>query len=73
MRKWIELRRKAITIGNSRGFVIPKSKLPLKSNTTYIIKLINEEEYHEIDKQELIGTKTIKRFKLQSSIKNKRR
>lgn len=47
MQEWIELRKKPIQIGKcSRGFIVPKNKLRLKSSKTYIIKIIEEEEYH---------------------------
>ena len=47
MKDWVELEKKPIQIGNSRGFVVPKTKLRLKSSKIYIIKIIEEEKYHE--------------------------
>ena len=45
MQGWTELERKAIQIGKcSRGFLIPKEELSLKSGEDYIIRIIPKSE-----------------------------
>jgi len=45
MEEWTEIIRKPITIGHSRGFVIPKDDLNLKAGKEYVIRIIEKNSY----------------------------
>ena len=48
MDDWISLEKKPISIGKcSRGFIIDKDKLHLKSDVWYVIKIIPKNNFYD--------------------------
>jgi hypothetical protein len=48
--EWTELTRKPITIGKcSRGFLIPKEEMTLRSDEEYIVRVIPKRNFYETE------------------------